>query len=143
MIVVLCMLQVTVCVCAASCLILWLAPQVPYSEVYNGGAYIHYPALLLAATALVSALSLFPGSCGLSRDSKAALTVVRVSLNTAIPKYRSGHCSSQYCVMLVVVSAGELVGSGTMFTFTYIGKVTYEYPPVTDSLLIVVFVLEV
>ena len=73
--------QVTVCVCVASCVVLWLAPQVPYSEIYNGGSYVHYPALVLAAAALVAALSLFPGSCGLWRDSKAALiTVSHVSL---------------------------------------------------------------
>ena len=62
-----------------SCVILWVAPQVPYSDVYNAGRYVHYPALLLAATALVAAVSLFPGSCGLSRDSKAALIVVNTA----------------------------------------------------------------
>ena len=69
--------------CVASCVILWLAPQVPYSQIYSGGRYVHYPALLLAATALVAALSLFPGSCGLSRDSKAALVAVRSFYDTA------------------------------------------------------------
>jgi hypothetical protein len=95
-------LQVTVAVCVTSCVILWLAPQVPYSVHYNGGRYVHYPALVLAATALVSALSLFLGAFGLSRDSKAALIL--------------------YCVMLVIVTAGEVVGSATVFSFTYIGK---------------------
>ncbi|CAI8057322.1 Zinc finger RNA-binding protein [Geodia barretti] len=93
---------VTVAVCVTSCVILWLAPQVPYSVHYNGGRYVHYPALVLAATALVSALSLFPGAFGLSRDSKAALIL--------------------YCVMLVTVTAGEVIGSATVFSFAYIGK---------------------
>lgn len=68
--------QVTVCVCVACCVILWLAPQVPYAQTYSRGDYVHYPALLLAATALLSGLSVFLGSCGLSRDSKATLIVV-------------------------------------------------------------------
>ena len=69
-------MQVTVVVCVASCVILWRAPQVPFSGNYNGGEDVHAPALVLAATALVAALSLFSGAFGLSRDSKAALILV-------------------------------------------------------------------
>lgn len=100
-------LQVTVVVCVTSCVILWVAPQVPYSDVYNAGRYVHYPALLLAATALVAAISLFPGSFGLSRDSKAALIVV----NTAT--YKSSNCGGDcvspavcVCVCLVLCDVG-------------------------------------
>ena len=108
------------CVCAASCIVLWLAPQVPYAQTYSGGAYIHYPALLLAATALLSALSLFVGACGQSRDSKAALIVVSWIQITILSVTTLFH---QYCVTVVIVAVGELVGSGTVFSFAYIGEV--------------------
>lgn len=68
--------QVTVCVCVTGCVMLWLSPQVPYSEMYARGDYTQYPALLLAVTALLSGMSVFLGSCGLSRDSKALLIIV-------------------------------------------------------------------
>ena len=29
----------------------------------------------------------------------------------------------QYCIMVVMVAVGELVGSGTVFSFAYIGEV--------------------
>lgn len=62
--------------CVTACVVLWLSPQVPYSEVYGRGDYTRYPALLLAVTALLSGISVFLGSCGLSRDSKALLIIV-------------------------------------------------------------------
>lgn len=68
--------QVSVCVCVTACVMLWIAPQVPYAKVYNGGDYIHYPAMALAVTAVVAALSLLPGACGVSHDSKASLIIV-------------------------------------------------------------------
>lgn len=68
--------QISVCVCVSACVMLWLAPQVPYSNFYNGGEYIHYPAVVLAATAVLAGLSFLPGACGVSHDSKASLIIV-------------------------------------------------------------------
>ena len=103
-----------------------MAPQVPFSSVYCGGYYIRGPALGLAATALLSSLSLFLGSCGTSRDSRAALLAVKGQQHNIMCQFISlslSHCLCQYCVVLVMVAGGEVIGSGTVFTFAYIGKV--------------------
>ena len=68
--------QVSVCVCLASAVVLFLAPQVPYPSQFNGGDFTLYPALLLVLTALLSLLSTLLGCCGLSCDSKTTLMIV-------------------------------------------------------------------
>ena len=77
------------CVCVASCVLLLLAPQVPYSEVYcRDISYTLYPALVLAVTAVLAGLSLVLGACGVSRDSRA--TLITVSLYLELYQCHSG-----------------------------------------------------
>ncbi len=69
--------QVTVVVCMGSALVLILAPEEPWPNLFNGGDYTRIPALVLLLAALLSVLIGFLGCCGLLMDSRGTLIVVR------------------------------------------------------------------
>ena len=69
--------QLTVIVCVATAVLLFLAPEQPYLIVYNAGSYAIYPALVLAVTAVVALMLTLLGCFAVICDSKCLLASVR------------------------------------------------------------------
>ena len=80
------------CVCLASSVLLFRAPQVPFSSHYNGMDYTRYPSLLLVVTGLLSFFCFILGCCGLYWDSKTSLILVRWRTTAGLCRE---HCSHQ------------------------------------------------
>ena len=69
--------QLTVILCVAAAILLFLAPEQPYLIVYNAGSYAIYPALVLAITAVVAVVLTLIGCSAVVCDSKCLLATVR------------------------------------------------------------------